>query len=978
MFFDKFLKPLVNTFSGDPLKSKNPETRKKAVQNLPVSDQQTLNTIALNDADNTIRVIAANKISDLDSLQTIMMKGTNEALKQAAQQRMHQLLCGLKQPIPPLAERQKIISGSRNPALLEFVAEHADNASLREATIKKINRDPLLGNIALNDKNAQVRQLAAQQIAKRSTLERVAKQSRRTDKRVYKIVKTKLDIIIEDEQRPALLAKEVVDICDKLEKLHKRNLLLQEKTTFENYLNRWNDIENFANEEVTERFHNICTTISGAIYELEERQQQQKEAQLNLDGLLTNLSHAVDELLNIESNNESAQELTDSRKKIIANLQQEWDAIINTVHDKQLISSYNAKFQAILNLTDNNNAPEVNNNDRQSMENIIEQAENMLHKSSLILERTIATLQQRFNQKITANNLSSDETEQLHSRFEAIIDSINKQLVIQQQQAQSLNDKLAKTTDKVKTLLTEGHVSKAEHLLHDELKLIKKTTIISAVEKQKYQDELKQLQAQLGDLSSWRNWAHDKERENLISKAEQLLVQAKESTSLEQDYPEFTAAVKELRQQWKKMRSHTPEELWLQFNNTCNLVYEQCIPFIDKQTELRQNNLKAKQALCQQLEDYIATMHWPSAKGDAINHKQDWIQVDKIAHQARKEWSAIGFVERKDHKAINKRFDKAVETIRHELKKVWQHNQEQFYNLINQAEALHETLDDDLSGAINKAKDYQRQWKTIGPVSSYQRNKLWKKFRKACDIIFAKRQQGIDKKNDMNTEKLREKEAICENLEALNQQPLKLTDLENAYKDIDTLWNELKTQAKALSQEVNQRYATAVNDYQDKVQELRNDQKKINLELLQKKAALCTQIEQLSDANEDAVQQFNEQWFDLAQQHSDSSTLKQRFNHALQAITASKEALIESELNNKRDFCLTKEILLGKDSPDEEQQARMEKQVELLNSNLGKNISEESSNNSLSTYELYVQWYELGNYSQDKELEQRFLCLVSD
>ena len=260
MFFDKFLKPLVNTFSGDPLKSKNPETRKKAVQNLPVSDQQTLNTIALNDTNNAIRVIAANKISDLDSLQTIIMKGTNEALKQAAQQRMHQLLCGLKQPIPPLAERQKIISGSRNPALLEFVAEYADNASLREATIKKINRDPLLGNIALNDKNAQVRQLAAQQIAKRSTLERVAKKSRRTDKRVYKIVKTKLDIIIEDEQRPALLAKEVVDICDKLEKLHKRNLLLQEKTTFENYLNRWNDIENFANEEITERFHNICTT----------------------------------------------------------------------------------------------------------------------------------------------------------------------------------------------------------------------------------------------------------------------------------------------------------------------------------------------------------------------------------------------------------------------------------------------------------------------------------------------------------------------------------------------------------------------------------------------------------------------------------------------------------------------------------------------------------------------------------------------
>ena len=977
MFFDKLLKPLVKTFSGNPLQSRNTETRKKAVQALPVSDQQSLNAIALNDPDNAIRIIAANKISDLNNLQTIIMKGTNEPVKQAAQQRMHQLLCALKHPIPPLAERQKIVSGSRNPALLEFVAEHADKASLREAAIKKINRDPLLGNIALNDKNAQVRQLAAQQIAKRSTLDRVAKKSRRTDKRVYKIVKTKLDTIIEDEQRPALLAKEVVDICDKLEKLHKRNLLLQEKTTFENYLTRWNDIENFANKDITERFYSICTAISGDIYELEEHQQQQKEAQLNLDSLLSNLSQAVDELLNIEANDKSAQELTDSRQKMIANLQQEWDVIIDSIHDKELITSYNAKFQAILNLTDVNNEPAVNNNNRQSIEHIIEQAENMLHKSGLILEKTIAALQQRFNHQIAANNLSIDDAEQLHSRFETIIDSLNKQLEVQQQQAKNLKDKLAKTTHKVKTLLTEGHVSKAEHLLHDEIKLIKKSSIISAIEKQKHQDELKQLQAQLGDLSSWRNWAHDKERENLISKAEQLVTQVKESSTLEQDYPEVTAAVKELRQQWKKMRSHTPEEFWQQFNNTCNQAYEQCVPFIDKQTELRQNNLKAKQAVCQQLEDYIAAMHWPSAESDAVNHKQHWIQVDKITRQARKEWSAIGFVERKDHKAINKRFDKAVETIRHELKKVWQHNQEQFYKLIDQVEALHETLDEDLSGAINKVKDYQKQWKTIGPVSSYQRNKLWKKFRKGCDIIFAKRQEGIDKKNDMNTEKLREKEVICENLEALNQQPLKQADLENAYKDIETLWNELKPQAKALSKEVNKRYTRAVKDYQNKVQELIAEQKKINLELLQQKAALCTQIEQLSECDDDTVQKFNEQWSDLAQQHSDSSTLKQRFNQALQAVSADKETLIESELNNKHDFCLTQEILLCKDSPEKDQQARMKKQVELLNSNLGNNTSEENSNDSLSTYEFYVQWYELGNYSQDKELEQRFFKLLA-
>jgi hypothetical protein len=106
-------------------------------------------------------------------------------------------------------------------------------------------------------------------------------------------------------------------------------------------------------------------------------------------------------------------------------------------------------------------------------------------------------------------------------------------------------------------------------------------------------------------------------------------------------------------------------------------------------------------------------MNWPTADNDEIDHSIDWIQVDKITKQARKEWAAIGFVERKDHKSINKRFDKSIDIIRNELKKVWQINQDQFFNLIIKVEALHEIIDEDLSGAINKAKDYQKQWKKI-------------------------------------------------------------------------------------------------------------------------------------------------------------------------------------------------------------------------------------------------------------------------
>ncbi len=977
MVFNKFFKPFINTLSKDKWQSRNPVVRKKAVQNLPVSNQTVLNDIAMNDSDESIRIIAASKLHDLDALQTIIMKGTNESVKQAAQNRLFQLICGLKHPIPDFDVREKMIRGSRNSALLEFVAEHADQASLRELTIKKVSRDPLLGNIALNDDNAQVRQLAAQQIAKRSTLERVAKNSRRKDKRVYKIIKAKLDRIIEDEERPALLAREVVDICNKLEKLHKRNLLLQEKTTFENYVTRWSEIQNFADSKTTERYHTICADINNSMDLLVVEQHNEQEAIVKLETLLSSLSGAIDDLLTTNESSGIDQEIIDRRKKIIFNIGQEWDEVIKLIQHDDLVTSYNSKFQTILDLADSKPQSEQSTNSLEITKSLTEQAENMLSKSGFILEKTIAALQSKFKHQFDNNTIQTEEITQFKDRFDTAIAKLNEQLLIQHNLAQKLKVQLNKTSEKIKSLISDGHVSKAEKLLNDEFKLIDKSIVISNLEKQHHQNELRTIQSQLGDLSSWRNWAHDNERENLALKAEQLAEQAKKSKSLETDYPDITSAVKDLRQQWKQMHSHTQEELWQRFNHACNLAYEQCIPHIDTQTAIRQDNLKAKQALCQQLEDYIERMGWPDSDKDEINQSIDWIQVDKITKQARKEWSSIGFVERHAHKAINKRFDKSNDIIRKQLKKVWQINHDKFFNLINQVEVLHEIIDNDLTAAINKAKEYQKQWKKIGPVSSYQRNKLWKKFRKACDVIFDKRQENIDQKNNFNTEKLREKEAICENLVALNQQPLNITDLENAFFDIKTLWLELEPQAKSVSQDVNKGYSKAVDVYNKKIQELLIEQQKLKHDLLIDKADLCTQIEQSSDINEDSINKFKEQWSAFEQNPVDEPQLKQRFSNAIQSINSDKTPLIKSELETKSDFCLKYEILLGKDSPQEYQQSRMEKQVELLNSNLGSNSNENVSNKNISSYELQLLWYKISNYSQDNDLEHRFNNLIS-
>jgi len=977
MVLNKILKPILTPFSKEKWQSRNPEVRKKAVQELPVSDQKTLNHIAMNDTDESIRALATNKLSDLDLLQTIIMKGTNELVKQAAQTRLFQLLCGLKHPIPDYDVREKMIRGSRNPALLEFVAANAEQEELREITIKRISRDPLLGDIALTDSSARIRQLAAQQIAKRSTLERVAKNSRRKDKRVYKIVKSKLDRIIEDEQRPVLLANEVVEICNKLDKLYKRNRLLQEKPTFENYVARWSEIQNFANEETAKHYHSICNKIINSIDQLELEQQNELQSIQNLERLLTELSTAVDELLNVREMDKADHKKIENQEKVILNLGQEWDNIIKSVSDNDKIASYNSKFQAILDLADYEPEQENTTNSLEKTHSLVDQAEAMLCHSGYIFENTLSALLNKFNQQIDSNR--SDDLEALKNRFNSTLNTLQQRLTVQQQNAQKYITQIDSRVSKIKAMIADGLISKADKSLHELFKQIDKSDLLSSSEKQNFHIRLKDIQSQLGDLSSWRNWAHDKERERLTQKAEKLAELTQNSSNLESEFSNITSQIKELRKQWKKLRSHTQEELWQRFNNACNLAYEPCTPFIEKQSEIRKNNLKAKQDLCEQLENYIEKMDWPSDSEMEIDNSIDWIQVDKITRQARKEWSSIGFVERKAHKSINQRFDKAIETIRHELKKVWKINQEQFYKLIEQVQDLSQTLDGDLSTAINKTKDFQRQWKTIGPVSSYQRNKLWKKFRKACDVIFDKRQETIEHKNSENNERLREKEAICENLEALNQQPLDRANLESAYSDIDKLWRELEPQAKSLSKEVNQRFKTAKQFYQNKLKDLIQQEQEQQRLLIKAKADLCTRLESMTDISEADINEFKEQWQQAkALPHTIESRMHHRFETALLSLDTDKAFLKQSELNQKQEFCLKYEILLGKESPEELQKERMEMQVVLLNSNLGHNRTEDSINKHITPLELQLQWYEISNYSQDAELEGRFIRLVSE
>jgi len=168
MKLKKILSPIISTFTRNGLKSKNPKNRIRAIlEELEPGNPELLN-IAINDNDSEVKICAINRLISLNDIQKVILKLNDEKIKTISYQHFSKLLSGEIFPVPELAEREKIINGALPSKTVEYIALKAKESQLRISAIHKVNRDALLGDIALNDSNSQVKINAANQIGKKS------------------------------------------------------------------------------------------------------------------------------------------------------------------------------------------------------------------------------------------------------------------------------------------------------------------------------------------------------------------------------------------------------------------------------------------------------------------------------------------------------------------------------------------------------------------------------------------------------------------------------------------------------------------------------------------------------------------------------------------------------------------------------------------------------------------------------------------
>ncbi|HBE39949.1 MAG TPA: DUF349 domain-containing protein [Bacteroidales bacterium] len=293
----------------------------------------------------------------------------------------------------------------------------------------------------------------------------------------------------------------------------------------------------------------------------------------------------------------------------------------------------------------------------------------------------------------------------------------------------------------------------------------------------------------------------------LCEKAEELLLEPNPVNAfrLLQDY----------HNQWREIGPVPPEsknEIWERFREATSQINKRHHEYFEKQKDDQRKNFEAKIALCEEVEEINLL---------EIKNFRDFDEKAEKVVALQKMWRTLGFAPKKQNNRVYQRFRDACDSFFEKKrsfyadnKEIQQNNLQLKIELCFQAEALQESTD--WKGTSDALIKLQREWKKIGPVPRKQSEKLWKRFRKACDHFFNRKTGFFNELDTSYEDNLKTKIALIEDLEKFEPG----NDVHAAFdrlKEIQRRWTEVGFVPFNMKDEITNRYRIALNKEFDKL-----------------------------------------------------------------------------------------------------------------------------------------------------------------
>jgi hypothetical protein len=350
----------------------------------------------------------------------------------------------------------------------------------------------------------------------------------------------------------------------------------------------------------------------------------------------------------------------------------------------------------------------------------------------------------------------------------------------------------------------------------------------------------------------------DSQREENYIKKQAVIEDLKALLEKQEDVSSTFPAFRELQSRWREI-GPVPATKFRNLNDTYQFHVETFYDMVKINRELRdldfQKNLEVKERFCEAAEKLTENDNVVEAFRELQKLHEQWKEFGPVAKEFRDSiWERF----KAATAIINKRYQAHFEG----LKEKQQENLARKTELCEQVEAIAEKevkSSGDWNSLSKEIEEIQKTWRTIGFATKKENQKIYDRFRAACDKFYGRKREYYTQFKEAMNENMEKKLALIEQAEALKD----CTDWKkgtDAFIALQKQWKEIGAVPRKRSEQLWKRFRAACDAFfneRDKNYRPENNY----VANLKAKRALIDEIEGYASSGDSAADQVAAQGF---------------------------------------------------------------------------------------------------------------------
>lgn len=301
------------------------------------------------------------------------------------------------------------------------------------------------------------------------------------------------------------------------------------------------------------------------------------------------------------------------------------------------------------------------------------------------------------------------------------------------------------------------------------------------------------------------------EREENLAKKQAVIEDLKALLEKQEDVNATFPAFREIQNRWRAV-GPVPPQNFRNINETYQLYVEQFYDMVKINRELRdldfKKNLEVKERFCQEAE--------------ALAENPNIIEAFRELQKLHEQWKEYGPVAKEFREQIWDRFKAATAVINKKYQAHFEDQKVQQAENLAKKTLLCEKVEEIASREVTESnqwntfskeiEDIQKEWKTIGFASKKENQKIYDRFRAACDDFYGRKRDFYSEYKDNMNANLEKKIALCVEAEALKSSTdwKKTTD---RFINLQKQWKEIGAVPRKKSEQLWKRFRAACDEF---------------------------------------------------------------------------------------------------------------------------------------------------------------------